>query len=223
MHVYGCSFIYQLQKMIGNNYESDDCFKGRGGVDNESISRMVLDDILVDGTIEHVHISWTGLCRSSVGVSEQLGYIDNKEYWAVVNVSKGHRILSGGKIGLWNTSKTAPRIAKVVFKEKYLVDDPGFYTGESLYHIHACHAILQSMDISFSFNFLYDWKADHNEQSLGKVDTTHWYYTSLDRTNLIDIPPYDYGIKHGLLLDQLHLTDEGMWKWWQTVRGLIEV
>lgn len=84
-----------------------------------------------------------------------------------------------------------------------------------------CFNLLDQMRIPYRFSFIYDIFADYHNTSLGQARKVK-YYHYIDWDKYIDLPTFEYGIKHDLLdSDQFHLTESGMNQWAVAVSKLL--
>jgi hypothetical protein len=91
----------------------------------------------------------------------------------------------------------------------------------SFQHIATCFSMLEKFNIPYRFGFIYDiW--NKNEYFIHGLAVKNKYYHMIDWTKFIDLPPFQFGIKHDLLSeDQYHLTKEGMIAWSDEIKKII--
>lgn len=76
-----------------------------------------------------------------------------------------------------------------------------------------CFNMLEKHNIPYRFSFIYDLFSRGEYWTHGRAVKEKFYHM-IDWSKFIDLPPYEYGIKHDLLdEDQYHLTDAGMHQW----------
>lgn len=76
-----------------------------------------------------------------------------------------------------------------------------------------CFNMLEKLRVPYRFSFIYDiWSS--NEYFKHGTAVKEKYYNFIDWSKFINLPPYQFGIKHNLLSDdEYHLTKSGMNQW----------
>jgi hypothetical protein len=99
------------------------------------------------------------------------------------------------------------------FLTQTLIDNPEYRSEVTFQNIMNCFNLLEKRSIPYRFSFIYDIWARHNQNSLGQA-VKEKYYSEINWKKFINLPPFEYGVKHNLLSDDgFHLTQDGMAKW----------
>ena len=99
------------------------------------------------------------------------------------------------------------------FLTQNLIDDQLYHSEVTFQNIMNCFNLLEKKNIPYRFSFIYDIWAKHNHYSLGQA-VKECYYSQIDWSKFINLPPFEYGIKNNLLSnDGFHLTQAGMNNW----------
>jgi len=85
-----------------------------------------------------------------------------------------------------------------------------------------CFNMLDKFNIPYRFSFIYDiW--NKSEYFTHGVAVKEKYYNFIDWSKFINLPPYEYGIKHNLLdHDEYHLTQLGMNQWSSEISKILK-
>jgi hypothetical protein len=108
------------------------------------------------------------------------------------------------------------------FLTQHLGIDQEYRSERTWQNMLMCFNLLDSLKVPYRFSFIYDiWNS--NEFYAHGVAVKNKYYHMIDWRKFIDLPPYQYGIKHDLLSDdQYHLTSTGMHQWATEISSILE-
>lgn len=183
----------------------------RAGAGNEYIAHSVVETCCNRNDITDVFVLWTGLHRLDLALSNE--YETNYKFVEKLNNTQWY--LSGGLIGTW--LKTNDLVIKNLFKLQYSQRDE-YLLDRTLYNIVTTQEFLKSKNINYKFGFIYDIYKDN--LGLGKIDQQANLYKALDQQHILNTYPHEWGFENNELLeDGFHLTEEGMVKWLETIKG----
>jgi hypothetical protein len=216
-----------------NDYEITNV--ARGGAGNNYIASSILSNIDLNNKPDYVFVLWSGIRRIDMpfpsGTSD--AKFKNYPFCAVNNecssvdyffTGQNIAMLEGGtrrhfdvKLGIFE------EIADIYYTNE---NSDKFCNQLSLSAISSVTNFLDNHNINYNFSFIY---GIHNryldrQPSLGLIDTKNKQYAHINWDRYIDIPPFDYGIKHNLISDdRFHLTDNGMRQWARLIKKEINL
>lgn len=108
------------------------------------------------------------------------------------------------------------------YMTQHLDIDKKYRSEKTFQHMMNCFNMLEKYNVPYRFSFIYDiW--NKNEFYAHGVAVKEKYYNFIDWTKFIDLPPYQYGIKHDLLsTDGYHLTNKGMIQWANEISDILQ-
>ena len=122
--------------------------------------------------------------------------------------------------------KKIDQFASNYFMTQNLCDDNLYYSEKTFQNLVNCQNLLHRLQIPYRFSFIYDIFVDHSPynafSSLGKAQKEK-YYKLVDWNNYIDLPPFDYALRHDLLSeDHFHLTKQGLEQWAGEIKKILQ-
>jgi hypothetical protein len=85
-----------------------------------------------------------------------------------------------------------------------------------------CFNTLKVRNIPYRFSFIYDIWNRNEYFTHGRAVKEH-YHDQIDWDKFIDLPPFQYGLKHDLIgKDGYHLTREGMNQWARQIQDILK-
>ena len=108
------------------------------------------------------------------------------------------------------------------FLMQNLVEDRLYQSELTFQNIVNCCNLLEKLRVPYRFSFIYDIWNKNEFRAHGRA-MKEFYYSQIDWTKFIDLPPYNFGVKHDLLgEDDYHLTDEGMTLWAGEIQKILQ-
>lgn len=105
---------------------------------------------------------------------------------------------------------------------QHLDDNREYRSERTFQQLTNCFNLLEKFNIPYRFSFIYDIWDKKPVFSFGTA-VKDKYYTFIDWSKFIDLPPFVYGIKHDLLsVDNFHLTPQGMIKWANEISTILQ-
>jgi|APSaa5957512535_1039671.scaffolds.fasta_scaffold30325_5 hypothetical protein len=197
----------------------------RGAAGNNYIASSILSNIDLNSKPDYVFILWSGIRRidmpfpSGTSTTKFKNYLFcavNNECQFVDYFFTGQNIamLEGGSRRHFDVESSIFEELADIYYDNEVSDN--FCNQLSLSAISSVTNFLDNHNINYNFSFIYGIHNKHlgRQPSLGPIDTKNKQYDHINWDRYIDIPPFDYGIKHNLIsADRFHLTDDGMRRW----------
>ena len=108
------------------------------------------------------------------------------------------------------------------FVTQCLEENKKYQSEITFQNMLTCFSVLDKLKIPYRFGFIYDIWSKNLIKSQGQA-IKNKYHDLIDWEKFINLPPFNFGIKHDYLSsDQFHLTDEGMLAWADNIQVILK-
>jgi hypothetical protein len=203
---------------------------GQGGAGNDFISRMVIESILFDQSIDEVFILYSHFSRVDYKYPKEAFEIMSKlreqGYSGRHSVKKNNAWIHTNDGMTEKNLKIHPvfeQIVKLQFLRNKGKDD--YSTINNLINISVTNKFLEQMKIPYHWSLIIDPRDidTHNVYGTYPVHPKHplWTYTHLEK--YIEPAPFKWAVKNKFISDdEFHPTYQGYQKWGRMVKDQID-